>query len=177
LLSARFLAATCWVGVRSKLTDDARYDHVWDCENRLIEIVTKRAGDPQNGDKKVVFVYDYMGRRVRKTASTHNGSTWVEDSDLLFVYDGWNTVLVLDDNNDTQRKYTWGVDLAGLNGGASRNHRSACDPARTITETIDPDTIEPRVRSRGLQTNRFRPDEPRASARAALRSCGCAPNS
>ena len=27
--------------------------------------------------------------RVRKTASTHNGSVWVEDSDVLFVYDGW----------------------------------------------------------------------------------------
>ncbi|MBN1492148.1 MAG: RHS repeat-associated core domain-containing protein, partial [Phycisphaerae bacterium] len=26
---------------------------------------------------------------------------------------GWNVVLVLDANNDTQRKYTWGLDLSG----------------------------------------------------------------
>jgi len=29
------------------------------------------------------------------------------------VYDQWNPVLVLDGNNDIQRKYTWGLDLSG----------------------------------------------------------------
>jgi len=70
------------------------------------------------------FSYDYMGRRVRKTVSTYNGSSqWVEDTDgdLVFVYEGWNPVLVLDANDSyaTLRKYTWGLDLAGLGGDAS----------------------------------------------------------
>jgi hypothetical protein len=29
---------------------------------------------------------------VRKTSYTHNGSAWIEDADLLFVYDDWNVV-------------------------------------------------------------------------------------
>jgi len=32
------------------------------------------------------------------------------------VYDQWNPVLVLDEGNDVQRKYTWGLDLYGLAG-------------------------------------------------------------
>jgi RHS repeat-associated protein len=35
-----------------------------------------------------------------------------------YVYDGWNVVLVLDDENVTQRKYTWGLDLSGTIHGA-----------------------------------------------------------
>jgi RHS repeat-associated protein len=55
---------------------------------------------------------------VRKTSYTHNGSAWVENSDLLFVYDQWNVVLVLDanDSNAVARKCTWGLDLSGLMG-------------------------------------------------------------
>jgi hypothetical protein len=28
------------------------------------------------------------------------------------VYDQWNPVLVLDEGDDVQRKYTWGLDLS-----------------------------------------------------------------
>ena len=45
---------------------------------------------------------------------------WQLDRDQRYVYDNWNVVLVLDglDNNDTLRKYTWGLDLSGTLQGA-----------------------------------------------------------
>ncbi|MCP4130222.1 MAG: RHS repeat protein, partial [bacterium] len=55
-------------------------------ENRLIAAAPEL---PMQGDKKVEFVYDYMGRRVKKTVSVWNGS-WTQETEKLFVYDGWN---------------------------------------------------------------------------------------
>lgn len=43
---------------------------------------------------------------------------WVVTSTERFVYDGWNGVLVLDDNNETLRKYRWGLDLSQTIHGA-----------------------------------------------------------
>ncbi len=47
------------------------------------------AVEPENpvpGDKKVEFLYDCMGRRVRKTVSVWNGSSWTDRTEKLFVY-------------------------------------------------------------------------------------------
>jgi hypothetical protein len=84
------------------------------------------AASPATGDTMMAFVYDYMGRRVRKTVLTYNGG-WSESSDLLFVYDGWNPVLVLNANagNAVTRKVTWGLDLSGLSGDWSEGGASA----------------------------------------------------
>jgi RHS repeat-associated protein len=95
----------------------------WDGENRLTKVITRR--DPADtfyvGDHKVEFVYDYMGRRVRKTASTYGSSGWAADSDEMFAYDGWNVVLVLNalSSNAMVRQYTWGLDLSGQSGQMS----------------------------------------------------------
>src|SRR5690606_21614534 len=61
-----------------------------------------------------------MNRRVRKRVETYNGSSWAETSDELFVYDGWNVVMVLNANasNAITRKYTWGLDLSQTIHGA-----------------------------------------------------------
>ena len=100
-------------------TANGAWKYTWDGENRLIRV--EPAGTPTSGDKKLEFQYDYRSRRVRKASYTHNGSAWVEDADLLFVYDKWNVVLVLNANasNATIRRYTWGLDLSGLLGNAS----------------------------------------------------------
>ena len=86
------------------------------------------------------------GRRVRKVYSTHNGSDWVEQEDLVFVYDGWtldttippaagwsrsgpgasphsasqgwNMVMTLNSSGTPQEKYTWGLDLSGTSHSA-----------------------------------------------------------
>ncbi len=103
--------------------------YVWDAENRLTEVrptfpaVTAAA-------KKVVFAYDYMNRRVRKRVYNWNsggGSGAWETTPCLdrrFVYDGWLLLLELDGlstptPNAIVRKYTWGLDLSGLNGNPS----------------------------------------------------------
>ncbi|MBI3408315.1 MAG: hypothetical protein HY040_08160, partial [Planctomycetes bacterium] len=63
--------------------------------------------------------YDHQGRRIRKQFYTYN-SGWVEQSDLIFLYDGWNLVAELDANagNGRLRTYVWGNDLSGTMQGA-----------------------------------------------------------
>jgi len=62
-------------------------------------------------------VYDYLGRRVEKKVSTHNGTSWSVDDRRRFVWSDWLPLLELDasDPNDVTilRKYTWGLDLSG----------------------------------------------------------------
>ena len=55
----------------------------WNAENRLIKV---EPDSPVSGDKKVEFVYDYVGRRVKKSVSTWNGSSYAFEYELLFVY-------------------------------------------------------------------------------------------
>ena len=97
-------------------TPDGAWTYAWDAENRLTEVVTTRTGGQyQNGDIKLDFTYDYMGRRIRKQASHWDDrGDWHPDADLRFVYDGWNVVMVVDSSGTPQQKYTWGLDLSGL---------------------------------------------------------------
>jgi len=46
---------------------------------------------PMEGFQKLSFGYDYMGRRVRKTVYTYNGTTetWVQTGDTKYVWAGW----------------------------------------------------------------------------------------
>ncbi len=70
------------------------------------------------------FTYDYLGRRVQKQVFRWDTGTsdWntTAETDLRFVYDGWNVILVLDglNSNAVTRQYTWGLDLSGTLQGA-----------------------------------------------------------
>ena len=46
--------------------------------------------------------------------------TWILDSDLRFVYDGWNVVQVLNgrSGNAVLQQFTWGLDVSGSLQGA-----------------------------------------------------------
>jgi RHS repeat-associated protein len=105
--------------------------YVWDGENRLV-CVAPPAGTEQNGNLKVAFGYDYLGRRVCKTVynwvvdpNNPQNSHWATTPSVerKFVYDGWLLLLELDGLGDPNgppvRKYTWGLDLAGLNGNVA----------------------------------------------------------
>ena len=97
---------------------DGLHEYKWDAENRLIEVIPL---SPANGARKVKFVHDYMGRRVRKAVYVYNNGWPADDSPTEvqhFVYDGWNVVLVLNGGNETVRKYTWGLDLSRTLHGA-----------------------------------------------------------
>jgi RHS repeat-associated protein len=100
------------------LKTDATYGYTWDAENRLIRI--EPVGSLENGSEKLEFKYDYMGRRVEKAYSVHNGTSWGEPSLQRFVYDNWNVVLVMTGTSNTiSKKFTWGLDLSGLSGNGS----------------------------------------------------------
>ena len=100
------------------LTQDGRWTYTWDGENRLVQMIRDTAS-PSGARQKLVFEYDHQGRRIRKTFSTYSGG-WQEQSDLIFLYDGWNLIAELDANasNVKVRTYVWGTDLSGTTTGA-----------------------------------------------------------
>ncbi len=75
---------------------------------------------PAEGDKKVTFAHDYMGRRVKKTVFVYASSKWQIFEERLFDYDGWNMVEEIVDDGATQknRYFVWGLDLSGSLQGA-----------------------------------------------------------
>jgi len=111
------------------LLKDGRWSYTYDAENRLIQMRTLAAvvGSaplmPATKAQKLVFAYDYLGRRARKTryegynASTDTfSSTSVEDT--KFLYDGWNLIKEFDGSLNPVRNYVWGLDLSGTLQGA-----------------------------------------------------------
>ncbi|MBK9128166.1 MAG: RHS repeat-associated core domain-containing protein [Phycisphaerales bacterium] len=97
----------------------------WDAENRLIRVGPLHA-TPAAGDVKVEYAYDYLGRRIERrkyTWQTANPpASWTLAESTRYVWSDWLLLMELDglQGNAVLRKYTWGLDLAGLNGaGAS----------------------------------------------------------
>ena len=97
------------------LTSDGLWTYSWDGENRLKSMYMSglNAGAPR---LKVDFVYDFMGRRVRKTVSARadDVSAWVGSTDVVSVYDGWRLMAEKNVTGGTVvRSYVWGTDLSG----------------------------------------------------------------
>jgi RHS repeat-associated protein len=102
------------------LSGDGLWTYTWDGENRLIKMESLMSV-PAAYRKKITFAYDYMGRRVRKSAiswdvDSGEYATWSATT-LKFVYDGWNLVTELQGNRCIQTM-TWGPDLSGSLQGA-----------------------------------------------------------
>ena len=76
----------------------------WNGENRLISA--------ENGDTRLEFSYDYMGRRFEKKVYTANVLTKHEK----FVYDGYKLIQVLDALNDNAvtMTFVWHPESTGL---------------------------------------------------------------
>jgi hypothetical protein len=95
--------------------------YTWDGENRLVRVAP--ASPPADGSVMVEFAYDYLGRRVQKRVSTRTGGQWSLTLHRRYVWDGWLVLMELDGLGGAGvppvRKYTWGLDLAGLNGGGT----------------------------------------------------------
>lgn len=110
------------------LKQDGRWDYHWDAENRLVGMETRAsiASAFPDQKKRLTFVYDSQGRRIRKTvenwdALLNSGAgDWVETISLIFLYDGWNLLTELDgnDGNALVRSHAWGLDLSGSIQGA-----------------------------------------------------------
>jgi len=94
------------------LTEQGDWVYKWNAENRLIEAYSFAE------DKKLEFIYDYLGRRVEKKV-TQISTTTVTDEEQ-FLYDGWNLVAVYDVSNSNAlvKTHTWGLDLSQTLQGA-----------------------------------------------------------
>ncbi len=92
-------------------------EYLYNGENRLVAVQSK---NPVNGDKKVEFTYDYMGRRVQKIVFVFDTGVWVLASDKRFVYDGWNLIseLTVGVSQSIEKYYVWGLDLSQTVQGA-----------------------------------------------------------
>ena len=93
------------------LTNDGRWQYVWDAENRLIQMSLNTNIGPQY---KLSFAYDPQGRRIQKVVST-NGVTIYTDN---FLYDGWNLIATLSSSSALINSFMWGSDLSGSIQGA-----------------------------------------------------------
>jgi len=77
------------------LTDDGTYEYYYDCENRLTDV--NEAGQPIASYK-----YDYLGRRVKKTA----------DSNIVkYCYDGDQVIAEYDGSDNLLRKFVYGPGI------------------------------------------------------------------
>jgi hypothetical protein len=93
----------------SIISSGATKVYKYNAENRLIAV---EPSTPINGDKKVEFVYDYMGRRVQKKVYIFESSAYSLQSIHLYVYDGWNMIQEMDGTGFVQKSYVWGLDLS-----------------------------------------------------------------
>ncbi len=119
------------------LTRDGRWVYEYDAENRLVAMYTR--GAPEDEFKtespnvavwnsglprqKLLFTYDYLGRRVEKKVYYWAGTSpgdWAVDDDFKFIYNGWNCIAKLDagSGNAVVASYFWGLDLSGSQQGA-----------------------------------------------------------
>ena len=92
--------------------------YTYDAENRLIEAGPQ---SPASGDTRVQFVYDYMGRRVKKSISTYSSGSWLLTSESLFLYDGWNLIKKTTTPagaTAVDKYFVWGLDLSQSLQGA-----------------------------------------------------------
>ena len=98
------------------LLTDGRWNYTWNGENRLVQMETGAAalisGVPK---ERFTFDYDSQGRRFRKQIEKWDDNTngYQQTKEERFVYDQWNVVAMLDENNAVKQRYAWGTDLSG----------------------------------------------------------------
>ncbi|WP_176014921.1 RHS repeat domain-containing protein [Victivallis sp. Marseille-Q1083] len=95
------------------LTGSYTTQYTYDAENRL------KTADV--GTYRYEYTYDYQGRRIKQKVILKSGATGQTQSEVAYVYDGWNVVGVYDNTTATpsfQTGYLWGEDLSGSLQGA-----------------------------------------------------------
>jgi RHS repeat-associated protein len=105
------------------LENDGRWFYTWDAENRLVKMETtdaaETAGHPET---KLVFKYDWQGRRLARTV--YRGTSSTHESTRRWLYDGWNPILECLATSEATtgitrlNTLTWGLDLSGNLRGA-----------------------------------------------------------
>ena len=110
------------------------WTYTWNGENRMIQAV--------NGNTKLQFVYDYMGRRVEK--KVFDGDTIV--SHKRFVYDDYKQVEELDasNSNSVLKRYSWQPEAVGQDVPLSmtdvvtaKNYTYTLDANKNVSDLTD----------------------------------------
>lgn len=89
--------------------------YTYNAENRLVAV---DPAIPAEGDSRLEFVYDYLGRRVQKQVFAFSSGAWLPTSNSSFLYDGWNMIAELDDSGQPTASYVYGLDLSQSMQGA-----------------------------------------------------------
>ncbi len=92
--------------------------YIYDAENRLIAVAPQT---PAEGGTRTEFVYDYMGRRVRKAIYGFASGSWEPVRETVYVYDGWNMIkatTIEEGQSSVDTNYLWGLDLSQSLQGA-----------------------------------------------------------
>ena len=118
-------AAPLAYGAHGAVAQDWRWDYSWNVLGRLGRMETRAeataAGLP---NLTLHFNYDHRGRRVLKTVEHKDAAGTVQRTvTTRFLHDGWDLLgeFTTDADNpgtETQRYYTWGLDIDGTRDGA-----------------------------------------------------------
>jgi RHS repeat-associated protein len=95
----------------ANMTANSFWTFTYDAKDRLKQAVRK------DGTKTVQFLYDYLGRRVRKTVRNGNAAAPVAAS-TKFVWAGWKLIAELnagtaETGSTFAASYLWGPDISG----------------------------------------------------------------
>ena len=94
------------------LLSDGVWSYSYDAENRLILMDSALPATFVGMYLKLVFTYDYLGRRVEKVV--YNKSDGSVKSDTRYLFDGFNLLAELNATGTSLIKsYTWGLDISG----------------------------------------------------------------
>ena len=106
-------------GNLSSISDGTKIQYEYDAENRLKRVLPE---NPSDGDIKVEFHYDWLGRRVKKSVYKWNSEAWETEAEYekFFVYDGYNAIEEITAQGDktASKYYVRGLDLSGTTDGA-----------------------------------------------------------
>ena len=103
-------SGACVYDSNGNLTNDAGVVYSYDDENRLVEWFQ---GGPSLGALGTAFAYDGLGRLRTRSEYHGDGSDWVLQSAVNYIYDGMRVIQERDYANTPAVSYTRGTDLGG----------------------------------------------------------------
>ena len=103
-------------------TDDGRWIHTWDAENRLVRMEVKASAIAAGAPNQTIdYTYDFRSRRIGRKATTTVGTTSTT-TETRYLYEGWNCVAEFSPLETSGLKldtsYVWSLDLSGTLQGA-----------------------------------------------------------
>ena len=92
--------------------------HTYDAENRLIR--SEPFTTPVDGDYILEHKYNQDHQRIETVTKQYSGSVWNTIKNQKYIYDGWNLITEVVDDQTTviTNVYVWGLDLSGTLQGA-----------------------------------------------------------